>query len=58
VPAPLLAQLKAGGRMVVPLGPGMGDQELTLIEKGEDGKTHRRGVLPVRFAPLQGGSRI
>ncbi len=58
VPAPLLAQLKPGGRMVVPLGPAGGEQALTLIEKGEDGKVHRASVLPVRFSPLQGGDRI
>lgn len=58
VPPPLLAQLKPGGRMVVPLGPRRGPQMLTVIEKDGDGGTSRRGVLEVRFTPLQGGERI
>ncbi len=57
LPIPLVAQLKPGARMVVPIGPADGAQELTLIEKGENGKVRRRSVLPVRFAPLQGGDR-
>ena len=51
VPAPLLVQLKPGGRLVLPVGPA-GDQELTLIEKSHDGRTHTTRVTPVRFVPL------
>ncbi len=58
VPPPLLAQLKPGGRMVVPLGPRRGPQILTVVEKGANGDVQRRGVLEVRFTPLQGGERI
>lgn len=58
VPAPLLAQLKPGGRMVLPLGPRRGPQILTVVEKAANGETRRRGVLEVRFTPLQGGERI
>jgi protein-L-isoaspartate(D-aspartate) O-methyltransferase len=58
LPEPLLAQLKPGGHMVIPIGPGNSEQELTVIEKTEGGKIHRKRVLPVRFAPLQGGDRI
>jgi protein-L-isoaspartate(D-aspartate) O-methyltransferase len=54
VPAPLVAQLKAGGKMVVPVGVRPGHQELLLIEKQLDGSTTRRVVLPVRFVPLTG----
>jgi protein-L-isoaspartate(D-aspartate) O-methyltransferase len=58
VPAPLLAQLKPGGRLVAPVGP-LGDaQTLTLFEKGADGKLRETKLLPVRFAPLQGGTRL
>lgn len=57
LPLPLVGQLKPGARMVVPIGPVEGAQELTLIEKDEQGKVRRKSVLPVRFAPLQGGDR-
>ena len=57
VPEPLLFQLKPGGRLVVPLGPLKGVQELTVIEKDKDGRLRSRRILPVRFAPLQGGER-
>lgn len=52
VPQPLVAQLKEGGRMIIPVGP-FGDQELYLLEK-RDGQVRRRGVLPVRFVPMTG----
>ena len=58
VPVPLLNQLKPGGRMVVPLGPPNGQQYLTLIRKGLDGKIREKRILPVRFSPLQGGERL
>jgi protein-L-isoaspartate(D-aspartate) O-methyltransferase len=57
LPLPLIGQLKPGARMVVPIGSAAGTQELTVIEKDEQGKLHRRSVLPVTFAPLQGGDR-
>ena len=58
VPAPLLNQLKPGGRMVVPLGPPNGQQYLTLIRKGFNGKVREKRILPVQFSPLQGGQRL
>jgi protein-L-isoaspartate(D-aspartate) O-methyltransferase len=58
VPPPLLAQLKRGGRLVAPVGPLSGMQMLTLFEKDADGRVRERAILPVRFAPLQGGERI
>jgi protein-L-isoaspartate(D-aspartate) O-methyltransferase len=58
VPEPLLDQLKPGGRLVIPLGPRDGTQQLTLVEKGADGKLREREILPVRFTPMQGGERI
>jgi protein-L-isoaspartate(D-aspartate) O-methyltransferase len=57
VPLPLIGQLKPGARMVVPIGPAAGAQELTVIEKDEEGKVRRTSVLPVTFSPLQGGDR-
>ncbi|NLD53938.1 MAG: protein-L-isoaspartate(D-aspartate) O-methyltransferase [Burkholderiaceae bacterium] len=54
VPEPLVAQLKAGGRMVIPVGASGGNQELLLIEKAADGTVSRKAVIPVRFVPLTG----
>lgn len=58
LPLPLLAQLKPGGRMVIPLGPSNGMQQLTIVEKDLTGAMRKRAVLEVRFLPLQGGRRI
>ena len=54
VPAPLLAQLKPGGRMVIPVDTIHNRQNLTLIEKKADGSTTRTVVLQVSFVPLTG----
>jgi protein-L-isoaspartate(D-aspartate) O-methyltransferase len=50
VPPALLAQLKAGGRLVIPVGKAF--QELVVIEKAADGTATSRRVIPVRFVPL------
>lgn len=55
VPPPLIAQLKPGGRMVIPVGAPFMTQYLLLIEKASDGTISTRQVLPVRFVPLAGG---
>ncbi|HCI14355.1 MAG: protein-L-isoaspartate O-methyltransferase [Gallionellales bacterium GWA2_60_142] len=55
VPQALIAQLKPGGRMVIPVGEGWFAQELMLITKDSDGVSHRKDILPVRFVPLTGG---
>jgi protein-L-isoaspartate(D-aspartate) O-methyltransferase len=52
VPPPLIKQLKAGGRMVIPVGPAGSIQSLTLIEKRADGSIRSQQVIPVRFVPL------
>ncbi len=57
VPGPLLAQLKPGGRLVLPLGPPEGHQLLTVVHKNADGSYREERVLPVRFTPFQGGER-
>jgi protein-L-isoaspartate(D-aspartate) O-methyltransferase len=54
VPPKLLSQLRAPGRMVVPVGRSPGTQELWLIEKDAAGAESRAGVLPVAFVPLVG----
>lgn len=52
LPQPLVDQLKAGGRMVVPVGRG--DQELLTLYKDDDGM-RVASRLPVRFVPLTRG---
>ncbi len=52
IPPPLLAQLKPGGRMVIPTGiPDK--QTLTLVEKSAAGSLSAREILPVRFSELE-----
>jgi len=51
-PAALIAQLKDGGRMIVPLG-GYGDQELYRIER-HGRRVERLRLLGVRFVPMTG----
>ena len=55
VPAALLAQLKPGGRMVIPVGASREEQELLLIVKSAAGKIEQKNILPVRFVPLVPG---
>lgn len=55
VPPPLIRQLKAGGRMVIPLGSAFMTQQLVLIEKDAQGRVLTREILPVVFVPLTGG---
>ena len=52
VPEALLAQLKAGGRMVIPLGKPSSTQLLVLLEKACDGAITEKCHLPVAFVPL------
>jgi protein-L-isoaspartate(D-aspartate) O-methyltransferase len=52
VPPPLLAQLKPGGRMVIPVGGSFFTQTLMLVEKDAGGRARTRQLLPVRFVPL------
>ena len=56
VPAPLLAQLKAGGRMVIPAGIAEA-QQLTLVVKDANGRLAMREILPVRFSLFEPGER-
>jgi protein-L-isoaspartate(D-aspartate) O-methyltransferase len=52
LPPPLLEQLKVGGRLVMPVGPGYTTQQLTVVEKIALGKTTTRAVALVRFVPF------
>ncbi|MGE5526486.1 MAG: hypothetical protein ACM3SS_22445, partial [Rhodospirillaceae bacterium] len=51
------AQLKRGGRMVIPLGSPGGAQVLNLVRKLDDGSVTRTPVLGVRFVPFTGKTR-
>lgn len=51
VPPPLIAQLKDGGRMIIPVGTPFTTQQLLLIEKKE-GKIKTKNLMFVRFVPF------
>jgi protein-L-isoaspartate(D-aspartate) O-methyltransferase len=53
-PGPLLAQLKIGGIMVLPVGQSDAVQSLIKVTRREDG-LHYEELRPVRFVPLVGG---
>ncbi|MHC2992075.1 protein-L-isoaspartate O-methyltransferase [Pontibacter sp. HJ8] len=53
IPPPLLAQLKEGGRMVIPVGSPSSTQLLTMVEK-KKGKAVTKSLLPVVFVPFTG----
>ena len=54
IPPPLLAQLAAGGRLVIPIKEGAFSEQLTLVIRRQDGGLESRELLPVRFVPLTG----
>ena len=54
VPAPLLAQLKVGGKIIIPLGDT--DQVLSTITKTANG-VERNGLMDVLFGPMVGAIR-
>ena len=52
IPQPLIAQLKPGGRLVIPAGQSRDVQHLLVVDKRLDGTSTMRRTLPVRFVPL------
>jgi protein-L-isoaspartate(D-aspartate) O-methyltransferase len=52
IPPPLIHQLKAGGRMVIPAGLPE-SQQLILLEKHGDGRVTTKEILAVRFSQLE-----
>jgi protein-L-isoaspartate(D-aspartate) O-methyltransferase len=54
IPEPLIAQLKAGGKMAIPVDAVDGGQDMLLVEKRADGTIDKRVVLRVRFVPMTG----
>ncbi len=55
IPPALIAQLAVGGRLVAPVGPRDGNQDLRVLRKGADGQVETRTVIGVRFVPMTGG---
>ncbi|MCK6481214.1 MAG: protein-L-isoaspartate(D-aspartate) O-methyltransferase [Planctomycetes bacterium] len=55
VPPALLAQLKPGARLVIPVGPEGAVQSLKILEKRPDGTVDEEDALAVRFVPMTGG---
>ena len=54
IPETLVEQLVPGGRLVAPVGPVYGVQEIIVLDRDQEGRTRRRSVLPVRFVPMVG----
>jgi len=52
IPPALLAQLKPGGRMVIPIGLPRMHQDLMLVTSDQQGKTEKSKILGVAFVPL------
>mgnify|MGYP003349210039 CR=1 FL=1 len=52
VPPELVQQLSSPGRLVIPVGPRLGNQSLLLVEKDAQGRVRQRESWAVRFVPL------
>ncbi|MBW3559695.1 MAG: protein-L-isoaspartate(D-aspartate) O-methyltransferase [Proteobacteria bacterium] len=52
IPAPLVRQLKPGGRMLIPVGASSRSQRLTLVRKDAHGRVRSERLLDVNFIPL------
>ena len=56
IPPPLINQLKAGGRMVIPVGL-LGAQQLVVVEKDLNGRVITKEIMPVLFSALEGSDQ-
>lgn len=57
IPPPLIRQLGKGGRLIIPLGPTVYAQTLTLATKRQDGKMEVTLMGGVAFVPMMGKVR-
>jgi protein-L-isoaspartate(D-aspartate) O-methyltransferase len=54
IPPPLVAQLRQGGRMVIPVGGVYQVQRLMVVTRDSEGRVLTNELLPVRFVPMTG----
>ena len=47
-----MEQLAPGGRLIIPVGPQRGDQNLEQVDKAQDGAVTRKILMGVRYVPL------
>lgn len=57
IPPALLSQLAPGGRLVMPVGDPVTEQEMVVVRKDARGRLASRQLFPVRFVPLLRGVR-
>jgi protein-L-isoaspartate(D-aspartate) O-methyltransferase len=56
IPAPLINQLKAGGRMVIPVGLPEA-QQLVVVDKDLNGRVKTKEIMRVLFSVLEGSDQ-
>jgi len=56
IPPPLINQLKAGGRMVIPVGL-LRAQQLVVVKKDLNGRVITKEIMPVLFSVLEGSDQ-
>jgi protein-L-isoaspartate(D-aspartate) O-methyltransferase len=54
VPQPLVAQLRPGGILIIPVGGRLSPQELIKVRKDEKGRVEQTSLGGVAFVPLIG----
>jgi protein-L-isoaspartate(D-aspartate) O-methyltransferase len=54
IPRPLVAQLRPGGILIIPVGGRLFPQELVKVRKDEKGRIERTSLGGVAFVPLIG----
>ncbi|HMG46499.1 MAG TPA: protein-L-isoaspartate(D-aspartate) O-methyltransferase [Allosphingosinicella sp.] len=57
IPPALFAQLRPGGRMILPLGPNWAEQQMTLVRKRRDGRADVSSCGWVFFVPFVGAAQ-